>query len=89
MLAKVTDHRDRANLAVAIGHDLARTTVPSAKDEVAFLATVWQSYRDRRLRNSTANGTSSWVRVSSTAMPLPLRLGGNDGDEHATGRRAA
>jgi hypothetical protein len=39
-LAEAIGYRDRANLAVAIEHDLARTTVPSAKDEVALLATV-------------------------------------------------
>ena len=33
-------HRDLAKLAVAIKHDLARTTVPSPTEEAAILVTA-------------------------------------------------
>jgi hypothetical protein len=52
-------YRDLAKLAVAIEHDLARTTVPSPTEEAAILVTDRPSHRDRPSRSSTTNGTSS------------------------------
>jgi len=37
---RIIGYRDLAKLAVAIGHDLARTTVPSPTEEVATFLTV-------------------------------------------------